>query len=45
MTITQDNRAIRIVMLTMAAFNGLFLCTNGLFVLVAPQYGTITCRS
>jgi hypothetical protein len=37
MMITQDNRAILIVILTMVAFNGIFLSANGLFMLVAPQ--------
>jgi len=37
MTITQDNRAILIMILTMVAFNGIFLSANGLFMLVAPE--------
>jgi hypothetical protein len=37
MTITQDNRAIQIVIVMMVAFNGIFLSANGLFMLVAPQ--------
>ena len=37
MIITHDNRAILIVILTMAAFNGIFLSANGLFMLVVPQ--------
>ena len=36
MKITEKNRATSIVVLIMAAFNGLFLFGNGLFMLVTP---------
>lgn len=36
MTITRDNRAIAAAVIAMAAFNGVFLSANGLFMLIAP---------
>ncbi len=33
----QDHLASRIAILSLAAFNGIFLAANGLFMLVAPQ--------
>jgi hypothetical protein len=37
MTTRQDTSAIWFVIVTMAAFNAVFLSANGLFMLVAPQ--------
>lgn len=36
MTTTQDNQLIRVAILAMATFNGVFLSANGLFMLAAP---------
>jgi hypothetical protein len=37
MKIAEGNRAIRIAVFTMVAFNGIFLSVNGLFMLVVPM--------
>jgi hypothetical protein len=36
MRANEDNRAVLVAVLLMVAFNGLFLSTNGIFMLVAP---------
>lgn len=36
MMLAQDNRAVMAAVYVMAAFNGIFLSANGLFMLVAP---------
>ena len=41
----QDNTATWIAIVTMVAFNGNFLSANGVFMLVAPQVGTISCQA